>query len=676
MKIKIVNILAVAAGIPIAALCAASASAWAAVGGQRARAAPSDRALGTTAGEFHVEPPTLESLGFEWRIAGDANRDARVEITYRKRGEAAWRQGLPLLRLDGEETISSFFKGAFTYVAPNMFSGSLFNLEPGVAYDVRLTLSDPDGVRGKRHQQLVVRTRPEPMPASGGHIFNVYPFGYTGPKQEPAFSGLLGAYYQGSVGGDWYNAFAPRVQPGDVILVHAGVYKDDRFRYGHELMSGYRQCCNTTGDGTYYLTAKGTPQKPIVIKTAGDGEVIFDGDGNYNLFNVMAANYNYFEGLTFRNTQIVFEAGLKRIAGTTGLTIKHSRFYDIGVGVHTDYAGSKDFYIADNEFVGRHNPSLFMGWSGRWAKVAGFVDNSRLLSQFAVKVYGSGHVIAYNRVRNFHDGIDHATYGDPEGYPNTPHALKPSSIDIYNNDISNVHDNCIEADGAMHNIRVMRNLCVNAGSHAYSLQPLLGGPAYFIRNALYNSPYDGAIKFSEFPAGGVFLNNTWLSNFAPGETAVGSNMLVRNNIFIGQNPDAPVFQMTTATSYSSSDHNGFGPGFFQWNSPALGNQTPAGQPLVNRSFPSLVAYVAATAQDQHSVSVDFSDFEHVAPVDPSVSVTTLYDGATLDLRLTPSSRAIDRGIVLPNVTDDYSGVAPDLGVIERGQPLPHYGPRP
>ena len=29
-----------------------------------------------------------------------------------------------------------------------------------------------------------------------------------------------------------------------------------------------------------------------------------DGDGNNVLFNVMAADYTYFEGLTFRNTNI------------------------------------------------------------------------------------------------------------------------------------------------------------------------------------------------------------------------------------------------------------------------------------------------------------------------------------------------------------------------------------
>jgi hypothetical protein len=36
-------------------------------------------------------------------------------------------------------------------------------------------------------------------------------------------------------------------------------------------------------DGTYYLTQSGTPERPIAIKAAGDGEVVFDGDGAENL---------------------------------------------------------------------------------------------------------------------------------------------------------------------------------------------------------------------------------------------------------------------------------------------------------------------------------------------------------------------------------------------------------
>src|SRR6185295_9823909 len=190
-----------------------------------------------------------------------------------------------------------------------------------------------------------------------GKVFHVYPAGFNGQKQEPAFTGLLGAYYTGYSNSDNFNTYPPRVQPGDTILVHAGTYKDDRLRYGGGL--------GTVSSGTYFLTQSGTADRPIVIKAAGDGEVVFDGDGAYNLFNVMAANYNYFEGLTIRNTELAFWGGLKNIAGSSGITIINCRFEDIGRGVYTDWSGSKNYTISDNTFVGRFDPTRLMGFTGR-----------------------------------------------------------------------------------------------------------------------------------------------------------------------------------------------------------------------------------------------------------------------------------------------------------------------
>ena len=46
----------------------------------------------------------------------------------------------------------------------------------------------------------------------------------------------------------------------------------------------------------------------------------------------MAANYNYFEGLTIRNTDLAFLGGLKNITGSSGLTIKRCRFENVGRG--------------------------------------------------------------------------------------------------------------------------------------------------------------------------------------------------------------------------------------------------------------------------------------------------------------------------------------------------------
>jgi len=48
----------------------------------------------------------------------------------------------------------------------------------------------------------------------------------------------------------------------------------------------------------------------------------------------------------------------------------------------------------------------------------------------------------------------------------------------------------------------------------------------------------------------------------------------------------------------------------------------------------------------------------------------------LDFRLKAGSAPVDKGKVIPQVTDGYAGAAPDLGAVELGQPLPHYGPRP
>ena len=45
-----------------------------------------------------------------------------------------------------------------------------------------------------------------------------------------------------------------------------------------------------------------------------------------------------------------------------------------------------------------------------------------------------------------------------------------------------------------------------------------------------------------------------------------------------------------------------------------------------------------------------------------------------DLRIGPGSAATDRGEVLPNVNNGYTGAAPDLGAYEAGENPPHYGP--
>ena len=154
------------------------------------------------AGAFRIEVPTLVSLGFEWSIAGDGNRNAQVEVSYRRKGEADWRKGLPMLRLDGEQVLGGQPRWGdphfYDYVAPNKFAGSVLNLDPGTEYECRFVLTDPDGVTGTAEQLVTVRTRAAPRPAEGGRVYHVYPYGHEGPRQEPSFIGLMAAYFRGS----------------------------------------------------------------------------------------------------------------------------------------------------------------------------------------------------------------------------------------------------------------------------------------------------------------------------------------------------------------------------------------------------------------------------------------------------------------------------------------------
>jgi len=633
-----------------------------------------------TANEFITERPTLLSLGFEWHIDGDDNHNAAVSVSYRKKGDSAWKDGLPLLRLDHER----INENSLQYVVPNMFAGSIFDLEQATDYECRLVLTDPDGVDGKAENIVTVRTRSEPQPASGGKIYHVYPPGFNGEKQQPAFTGLLGAYYTGSSGADYFNSYPARVQPGDTILVHAGVYKDDRYRYGGPL--------GTVSSGTYFLTQSGTPEKPIVIKAAGDGEPIFDGDGAYNLFNVMAANYNYFEGLTIRNTELAFWAGYKNLTGSSGLTVKKCRIENVGRAIYSDWSGSKDFYIADNVMIGKFRSDILMGFTGRtWQNLPEFAN--KLVSEYGVKVYGQGHVVAYNSIAQFHDGIDIATYGNPDGSPNPIHDRMPVSIDFYNNDISNVEDNCIESDGGAHNIRIFRNRCFNHGHRALSVQPMFGGPVYFIRNIVYHAPEGGAVKFTASSAGIVVYHNTLIAPVKPMLLAA-SNVHYRNNLILGKSETLETFAVETNTNYSSSDYNGFRPNegaefSFEWSSPPvstravfpgemakLSTQQQAqleARSRETRRYKTLKEFADATGQDKHSILVDFDVFQKVTP--PGADPRTLYKPADFDFQLRPGSVAVDAGTRLPGVNDDFTGRAPDLGAYEVGRPVPHYGPR-
>ena len=62
-----------------------------------------------------------------------------------KQGSTEWRDGLPLLRLNGERIYS---ESRVDLITPNMFAGSVLDLKPDTDYEARFIIDDPDGVIG------------------------------------------------------------------------------------------------------------------------------------------------------------------------------------------------------------------------------------------------------------------------------------------------------------------------------------------------------------------------------------------------------------------------------------------------------------------------------------------------------------------------------------------------
>jgi hypothetical protein len=320
--------------------------------------------------------------------------------------------------------------------------------------------------------------------------------------------------------------------------------------------------------------------------------------------------------------------------------------------------------------IGRDDRYRLLGWYN-----PGVYGGNRLKSYYAVKVYGQGHVVCHNYIAYFHDGIDVCTHGSPDA----EEGHRGSAIDFYNNDIHLMADDFIEADGGVHNIRVMRNRGVNAAQCGLSAQPVYGGPAYYIRNVLYHVPTGCGLKFNVKPAGLVLYHNTMITEALPGDFY--SNAHFRNNLILGIDaPGRAVFRFSNATSYSSYDYDGYrlnpkSKTQFQWNAPRAGvlrdyelDRSRAQQ------FGSLAELRAATGQEAHGLEVDFDVFESLRPPDAD-KPHAVYRAGDLNFRLKAGGKAVDAGLRLPNVNDDFTGSSPDLGAYELGRPAPVYGPR-
>lgn len=566
-------------------------------------------------GKLVMDPPTLQNLGFRWYIQGDSNRNASVAVSYREKDDTEWHDALPMLRVHHE--IANQAYGA--YRTGNLFAGSILFLEPDTEYEVRLLMQDPDGGAASPRTALA-KTRAEPNVFDGGRKLHVYPRDFKGKLVAGSFQGLMAAH--------------DAAHPGDILLLHAGTYK-----------------------GPYTFTRSGEPGKPIVFRGGIDGEAILEGTGHEeDLLNIDGADYLTFENVTFRRARTAIFAGRKGDRGASGLVVRWCKILDAVSGLVTGSENSANWYIADNVITG-FNPT----WYPRPEKYMSPAHTG-------VNIYGRGHVVCYNRISRYSDALAIYNFGPPVD-DLEKHCV---AIDFYNNDLSWAQDDCMEADYGCHNIRVYRNRCYNAHT-GLSVQPSYGGPIYLIRNEVYGVTAL-TFKLHNYCMGMEVYNNTVCSARSGFQSFNRwQNGHFRNNLFLGGKTfvepggrERHAYAMTTGsmTPYTTMDYNGY-----RRNAP--GDLINWFDGLKGAAYATLADFTAGTGYEQHGIMVDYDIFANAGP--PEISVTS--DPTKYDLRLKPGAVAADAGCALPNVTDAYTGKAPDMGCYEIGRAVPHYGPR-
>ena len=540
-------------------------------------------------GDVQTDPPTICCLGFSVPVTGDDNYDAAATIEYREAGFTTWRPGLPLLRVRPDLTSEETPPGIYGLPVPEtQFAGSLFGLEPGTQYEVRITVADPDG--GDRTQTVIATTRPLPV-------------------GNPAVPRIVTVANSTEL-----NDAIAVSQPGDVIEIAGGTYS-----------------------GPLTISSDGTPANPIILRGESIAAVTIDASGaTYGI--TVWGDHVYLEQVTVSGS-----TWGARTYNTDGVVIRNSRFTDVNRGIYAKSGTNRNFYICDNVLEGQH----------AWPNVSSSTWNDE-----GITVSGEGHTICHNTLSGF---------GDALGLANSTN-IPNIAIDFYGNDVLWTGDDGLELDFAHRNVRAFGNRITNAAMGA-SLQPVWGGPVYIFRNLFLNLAAS-AYKLNNDPNGFFIYHNTsartlgtgnwgayaWTSlgyTQSDGDPAYAANFEMKNNILVGLSDPAYV---TTDLILEVIDYNGW---------------LPDGAFRFVDTWVNFADLQSNSPYEANGRILDDATF--ATPLGLPPDYTSFWSNT--DVTLGDNSLAIDGALPIPNINDDYAGIAPDLGAIEMGDAMPAYGVR-
>ncbi len=302
-------------------------------------AAPGDAVV---PGGVRVDP-TYQNIGLVWQVSGDVNLNSTMQLEFRPTGASTWQPAAVAVRAYPSLTVNGAALGLDQWGASAMF------LEPGTDYELRATVSDPDG--GGQTQVVSATTRSLAETDASGRHLNVVPGtgGGSGATSDP-FRGLQAA--------------ADAAQPGDTFTVAAGTY------------------------APFELTRSGTPGHPIAFQA--DGNVVIDGGGTTRGIVTI--------GTTANNTSHIMVEGFVISDGQWGIDAQNTQdilivgntIQDVSYGMVNRRDGGTEARqtVCDNEITGRTT----------WPQAG-------IPSERGIDLRGTGNVVCHNTVRYFGDCV-------------------------------------------------------------------------------------------------------------------------------------------------------------------------------------------------------------------------------------------------------------------------------
>ena len=243
---------------------------------------------------------TPRGISLEWSVKGDSDTDATCQVQYRKQGEAAWHEAMPLFRV----YYRWHYNNREASTTANLFAGSILFLEPATAYEIKLTATDPDGITGGV-RVFAITTRAEPKRPAGGRVLHVVPGSGrgSGTRKDP-IQGIARA--------------ALIARPGDTMLLHSGNY------------------------GLAVLRKHGTKDNYVLWRPAKRARPIL------SYINIQAS-FQWFDGLEF--TRGTWRNAMATSGNVTGVVFRKCKFngYRYTICLRPE---SRGWYIMDNVIVG------------------------------------------------------------------------------------------------------------------------------------------------------------------------------------------------------------------------------------------------------------------------------------------------------------------------------------